>query len=131
MCGSGLLWSYSAESALNALTQRHDFLTIVREHAGWSLDHAAAELIYTELIDNVIQHAPGAVKVKLQCDGRSVLLGVSDLGPGFELEPRLPDTYIESGRGLFLVAQFAIRLWVEPNAGRGVKIVAELPRSPA
>lgn len=131
MCGSGLLWSYSAESALNALTQRPDFLAIVRQHAGWGLDDAAAQLIYTELIDNVIQHAPGAVQVKLQCDGRSVFLGVSDLGPGFELVPHLPDTYIESGRGLFLVAQFALRLWVEPNAERGAKVVAELPRTPA
>jgi anti-sigma regulatory factor (Ser/Thr protein kinase) len=128
MCGSGLLWIYSAECALNALGTRPSFLAVVRRHSGWSLDDLAAKLIYTELIANVVRHAPGALDVRLHCDGQSVLLGVSDQGPGFELAPGLPSILVENGRGLFLVAQFATRMWVEPNADGGAKIVAELPR---
>ncbi|MFZ0032660.1 MAG: ATP-binding protein [Candidatus Cybelea sp.] len=129
MCGSGLLWTYCAECASNALAQRPSFLAVVRRHSGWSLDDSVAKLIYTELIGNVVRHAPGAVEVRLHCDGQSLLLDVSDRGPGFELAPRLPGILLENGRGLFLVAQFAARMWVEPNTDKGAKIVAELPRS--
>ncbi|HEX3369814.1 MAG TPA: ATP-binding protein [Candidatus Cybelea sp.] len=129
MCGLGLLWSYDAECARKALAQRPYFLAVVRGHTGWGLDDLAAKLIYTELIGNVVRHAPGGVKVRLRCDGRSVLLDVSDYGSGFKLKPHLPQALAESGRGLFLVSQFATRMWVEANANGGAKVIAELPRA--
>jgi signal transduction histidine kinase len=129
MCGSGLLWSYNAQSAREALAQRPRFLAAVRGHTGWSLDDLAAKVIFTELIGNVVRHAPGAVDVRLRCDGRSVLLDVSDCGSGFRLTPRLPPALAEHGRGLFLVAQFATRMSVEANPNGGAKVIAELPRA--
>jgi anti-sigma regulatory factor (Ser/Thr protein kinase) len=98
-------------------------------HSGSGVDEFAAKLIYTELIGNVVRHAPGAVEIALQSDGQRVLLEVSDDGPGFEPARGLPPALAENGRGLFLVAQFADRMWVEANPHRGAKIVAELPTS--
>ena len=70
-----------------------------------------------------------AVEIALQSDGQRVLLEVSDDGPGFEPARGLPPALAENGRGLFLVAQFADRVWVEASPNRGAKIVAELPTS--
>jgi anti-sigma regulatory factor (Ser/Thr protein kinase) len=128
MSTARLLWGYVTERPREALAQRPRFLAAVRTHSGTGVDEFAAKLIYTELIGNVVRHAPGAVEIRLQSDGRSMLLEVSDDGPGFELGGGLPPTFAESGRGLFLVAQFADRMWVETNRNRGAKIVAELPR---
>jgi signal transduction histidine kinase len=123
-----LLWRYGTEHPRDALGQRGRFLAAVRMHLGSNIDEFATKLIYTELVGNVVRHAPGAVEIKLQSNGRSVLLEVADGGPGFEPAHGLPPALAETGRGLFLVAQFAERMWVESNPNRGAKIVAELPR---
>lgn len=55
-------------------------------------------------------------------------LTVSDLGPGFELDPSLPpDPLAESGRGLFLVNRLAADLAVAVRRGGGATVRATLP----
>jgi hypothetical protein len=66
MCSSGLLWSYGATFAVDALAERPSLLAVVRGHLAWSLDAEAAKLIYTELISNVVRHAPGPARVSLE-----------------------------------------------------------------
>lgn len=128
MATARLLWRFRTERPREALAERPRFLAAVRTHSGSSLDDFAAKLIYTELVGNVVRHAPGAVEIKLHSEGRSVLLEVSDDGPGFRPAAGLPPAHAERGRGLFLVAQYADRMWIERNPNRGAKIVAELPR---
>ena len=51
-------------------------------------DFGMIERVLTNLLDNALRHSPigGEIKVKLRCDGGSVLVQVSDSGPG------IPDT---------------------------------------
>jgi hypothetical protein len=64
----------------------------------------SAELIFGELIGNVVRYAPGAMQVVLDTRNESPVLHVLDEGKGFILLPRLPtDMLSERGRGLFLI----------------------------
>lgn len=132
MCGFGVLWQYQSQDALDALDQRNNLLQAVREHIGWLVDELAARFIFTELVTNVAVHAPGAVKISLECDGENVTLKVADRGHGFAYDPKLPaDIFALGGRGGFLVSQFASEVSVEKSPGGGTNVVAKLASSVA
>jgi anti-sigma regulatory factor (Ser/Thr protein kinase) len=92
-------------------------------------DADSAELIYGELLANVVRHARGAVEVRLELHcGRPVLV-VRDHGPGLR---RLPspvgrDPFAESGRGLAIVRRLSQELAVRAAPGGGTMVVAVLP----
>jgi PAS domain-containing protein/anti-sigma regulatory factor (Ser/Thr protein kinase) len=60
------------------------------------------ELVVTELLANVVLHAPGAARVSLAVDGDGLLLEVSDSGAAMPA-PRLATDSGTTGRGLGLV----------------------------
>ncbi len=67
-----------------------------------------ADVIFSELIGNVVRHAPGQCEVALDASGAFPVLSVLDRGRGFTHAPHLPpDTFAESGRGLFIVRSLA------------------------
>ncbi len=114
-----------------ALAERERLLEVLRQHSGWSVDEVAAHVVFTELVANVIRHAPGPIDITLECDGQSVLLNVGDKGPGFAFNAKLPDNVMtEGGRGLFIVSRFATQVQVEKNDAVGAKVVAKLPNKP-
>lgn len=114
-----------------ALGEREHLLEVVRQHSGWGVDEVAAHVVFTELVANVIRHAPGPIDITLECDGQSVLLNVGDKGPGFVLNAKLPENVMmEGGRGLFIVSRFATQVQVEKNNTVGAKVVAKLPNKP-
>jgi PAS domain S-box-containing protein len=77
-------------------------------------DVFSAELVFGELLGNVVRYALGPVEVILDVSGEAAVLHVADDGRGFEFRPRLPaDLLSERGRGLFLVTAFAEELTVE------------------
>ncbi|MGA8535527.1 MAG: ATP-binding protein [Candidatus Tumulicola sp.] len=129
MCELGVLWRFESDDAAGVLRRRRVFLARLEDHPGWSLDTYAAKIIFTELVTNAMRHAPGPVRIVLECDGRQVALRITDRGPGFVFAPRLPpDAMSESGRGLFLVSKMAPSVRVEHLAS-GTAVVATLPRS--
>jgi anti-sigma regulatory factor (Ser/Thr protein kinase) len=78
------------------------------------------ELIFAELMGNLVRYAPGIVEIILERHGGNVVLHVLDKGPGFAFTPRLPpDLFSQSGRGLFLIAHLALNFSVERRAGGG------------
>jgi serine phosphatase RsbU (regulator of sigma subunit)/anti-sigma regulatory factor (Ser/Thr protein kinase) len=86
-----------------------------------------AELIFTELIGNVVRHAPGAARVSLDSPGGRLVLAVEDAGPGFVYRPRpAADGQAESGRGLFIVAALAEDVRVSPGATGGARVEVQL-----
>ncbi|MFF9623946.1 SpoIIE family protein phosphatase [Streptomyces griseosporeus] len=91
---------------------------------GWGLEETAftMELILSELVTNAIRYGSPPVKVRL-LRGRTLICEVSD---GSSTSPRLrrAETTDEGGRGLFLVAQFALR-WGTRFTSRGKVIWAE------
>src|SRR5579863_10607640 len=132
MCNLGEIWRYETEDASSALRAKNGFLATVRQHAGWNIDENAAAIVFTELVTNVVCHAPGPVRVTLECVGQGILLTVADNGPGFEFAPKLPaDGCSENGRGLFVVSRYATDIGVSRSAAGGNKIVAKLRRQAA
>jgi anti-sigma regulatory factor (Ser/Thr protein kinase) len=97
------------------------FVSYVRGTAAPGTDLFALELVFGELVSNVVRHAPGPVDVHVLWLRDGMRLEVWDRGPGFELHADLPDDAMaESHRGLFLVAAFADDLRVERRGSHTV-----------
>ena len=129
MCNLGEIWRYETEDASSALRAKNGFLATVRQHPDWKIDENAAAIVFSELVTNVICHAPGPVRVTLECGEHGMLLTVADNGPSFEFAPKLPaDGCSENGRGLFIVSRYATDVGVTRSPGGGNRIVAKLRR---
>jgi len=87
-----------------------------------------AELIFGELVSNVVRHAPGPIEIELIERAERLLLAVRDRGPGFQLETiALPqDPFSEGGRGLYLMSQLGSPPVVMPRPGGGNEVVVAL-----
>ncbi|MGH7329274.1 MAG: SpoIIE family protein phosphatase, partial [Polyangiaceae bacterium] len=128
-------WSFDAEDARAAQHARGEFLEQLQSEAEPESDLTAAEIVFGELVGNVVRHAPGSIDVTLEWDARgNCILHVIDRGPGFEyVVPEEVDVLSESGRGLWLCKQFAKSMTVERLPGYGLHARVELPvaRKPA
>jgi PAS domain S-box-containing protein len=114
------VWNFDSTDAHGAGRTRRAFTG--RLHAvGLSEDEmSSAELVFGELVGNVVRYAPGSITAILDVSCPAPVLHVLDDGRGFEFRPRLPvDLLSERGRGLFLVAAFAEELSVERRRGGG------------
>ncbi len=124
----GVLWSFQCEDARRAENVRGHFLTFLQTFAARNSDFAAAELIFGELIANVVRYAPGRVAIRVQWQDSSPVLSVQDHGGGFAPTFELPDDPLaERGRGLFLVAALGRHVDVETDDGRGTTVRVTLP----
>ena len=125
-------WHFSAADAREADWLRPAFLHYLRARGAEDADYMAAEMIFGELIGNVVRHAPGEISIRVDWrPGERPLLCVSDRGPGFRLAPVLPDDiFAETGRGLFLVRAFAHSLSVQRRPGGGSTVRARLQIAP-
>jgi anti-sigma regulatory factor (Ser/Thr protein kinase) len=120
-------WAFDAENAEAAHDARAEFIAYLREHRPADGDFAAAELVFGELVGNVVRHAPGAIEIQVDCTGARATLHVIDRGRGFVRDPSLPpDMLSESGRGLYIVSRLAHALRAERIAGYGNHVAAEL-----
>jgi anti-sigma regulatory factor (Ser/Thr protein kinase) len=89
-----------------------------------------AELVVTELVDNVVIHVGGTVDLRLTCRGGYLHVAVRDDDPT-EPEPTLPDPDTgEGGRGLLLVDATAAR-WGSTVVDNGKIVWADLRIGPA
>lgn len=121
-------WAFQADDASAAHDARNALLTYLRARGTQDSDFSAAELIFGELVGNVVKHAPGPITIELIWDGETPTLRVGDRGPGFDLRPALPeDLMSECGRGLFLASAFATDLRVTRVPEGGSRVCATLP----
>ncbi|MDQ2991995.1 MAG: ATP-binding protein, partial [Candidatus Eremiobacteraeota bacterium] len=91
---------------------------------------SAAEMIFGELLGNVVRYARGPVSFHLNWHGREPTLLVTDEGPGFRRgTPRseLNDLNAESGRGLAMVRAFAVAMETGNRPERGAYVSVVLP----
>lgn len=122
-----VIWQFESPYALEALRARANFVARLRERAGAPVDALAAKIIFSELVGNVVCHAPGPIAITVAIHGSFVTIRVDDTGPGFVLAPSLPsDPHSEAGRGLFLISRFAAGVWAQPRAGGGTSVLAAL-----
>ncbi len=125
-------WLFDARDAAKAADARIACLELLRAH-GATADHLAdAELIYAELLGNVVRYAPGPMEVRVDWNRDHPVLHVFDEGPGFMFAPRLPrDAYAESGRGLYLVSALAEDFHVSRRSTKGSHARVVLFSAPA
>ena len=79
-----------------------------------------AELVFGELLGNIVRYAPGEVEIIIDWSGVIPVLHMLDNGPGFWYIPKLPaDLLSESGRGLFLVKELTTDFTISKRRGGG------------
>jgi PAS domain S-box-containing protein len=121
-------WSFDAENAQAAHDARAEFVSELRARSERYSDVDAAELIFGELVGNVVRHAPGPIDVQIEWSAEYPVLHVTDRGKGFIRNPALPlDPLSESGRGLYIISLLARSVRVERIPGYGNHIAVELP----
>jgi anti-sigma regulatory factor (Ser/Thr protein kinase) len=92
-----------------------------------------AEVVFGELISNVVRHAPGPIEVRLEMHDRTPVLNVLDAGPGFLRVATVPvDLMSEGGRGLSVVStlteEFNVIRRPEPLSGSHARAVLSINR---
>lgn len=121
-------WYYDTSDRAAFVALRTEIGRYLRRHA---VDHALlgdAEVVVAELLTNAAEHAQGPAWVSLVWSTRHPVLTVYDLGPGFELDPKLPtDPDAVGGRGLFIVNAMASQLTAEVRDAGGARVSATLP----
>ncbi len=96
-------WCFESRDAAAAQAARYAFVGRLDALGFTAAQAYAAELVFGELLGNVVRHAAGPVEVAFEEPGEPVL-HVLDGGPGFSVTPHLPtDLLAERGRGLYLV----------------------------
>jgi serine phosphatase RsbU (regulator of sigma subunit)/anti-sigma regulatory factor (Ser/Thr protein kinase) len=98
-------WVFRADDARSAEDARAGFIAFLKTRGVPDANYAAAELVFGELIGNVVRHAPGPITIELDWEKDDPVLHVIDRGRAFDVKASLPDDVMsESGRGLFLVS---------------------------
>jgi serine phosphatase RsbU (regulator of sigma subunit)/anti-sigma regulatory factor (Ser/Thr protein kinase) len=121
-------WSFDIADAGAAHVTRSAIVARLRERGAAPGDTFTAELIYGELIGNVVRYAGGAVDVRLDWHSGAPVLHVLDRGPGFAYVPGLPaDIFAESGRGLYIVQHATREFTITPRPDGGSHARALLP----
>jgi PAS domain S-box-containing protein len=97
-------WTFDTNDASAAHGARHSFVAALRD-GGLPADRLdSAELVFGELLGNVVRYAPGPIEIMFDWSDPTPVLHVLDRGPGFTLAPKLPsDLLSERGRGLYIV----------------------------
>ena len=119
-------WSFDARDAEAARDVRNELVAELKRTQLSDAGLANAELVFSELIGNVVRYAAKWVDVTLDTSGASPVLHILDGGPGFRHLPHLPsDVLSESGRGLFIVAQLTDEFHVtkRPHGGSHARAV--------
>ncbi len=120
-------WSFQAVNARQALSVRRVFVAFLHTLCTAESDCEGAEIIYGELVNNVILHTRGPIEIVVKAQsGNVVTIDVSDTGPSFSIPSALPPTNHTGGRGLCIVSRLSANLTVERRED-GNKVSAVLP----
>ena len=119
-------WNVDARSAAAARRAKRAFLWHLGEFAPDGTDLSGAELIFGELVGNVVRHTPGSAEITLEIIDSDAFLHVADEGPPIVHAAGAPEDFAESGRGLLLVESLARSLTIE-RMRNGNRVTAELP----
>ena len=123
-------WSLWLDDAGQAVDARSHFVEFLQHIQSDNDFIATAELIFGELLGNVVRHAPGPVEIAIDLSDGALILHVIDSGPLLRIaERRLPDdVFSERGRGLYIVEQLAAEVRFERNVGCGNHIIVTMSR---
>jgi anti-sigma regulatory factor (Ser/Thr protein kinase) len=125
---------FDARDVRMARESRLCITTFLRELGAPQEELLNAELVYGELISNVVRHAPGNVSVSVDWTGEYPELRMTDEGDGYSKRSHLPrDLLSESGRGLFIVESLTRQFDVgrAPHGGSDVRALLNVRRATA
>ncbi len=122
-------WMFVTNDPTATLDLRATFRAYLELFATPDSDVPAAELIFGELLGNVVRYARGPVSFHLDWHAVQPTLLVTDEGPGFRGAPSgaLDDLNAEGGRGLALVRALAVEMAAGNCSERGAYVRAVLP----
>jgi anti-sigma regulatory factor (Ser/Thr protein kinase)/predicted ArsR family transcriptional regulator len=122
-------WYLDSRDGRSVSRLRQEIAGFLRRHADTDADVASAELAVSELLGNLVRHAPGPAWVSLHWPADTVRIAVTDLGPSFDIKDvAKADDLGVSGRGLMIVDAVASRLTALARApGAGSRVVVDLP----
>jgi serine phosphatase RsbU (regulator of sigma subunit) len=121
------VWEVDARDPSSAQRVKRAILWQLAGLADTTPEFAAVELIYGELLANVVRHTPGLATVTLEWQDHMPVLHVDDYGPPFELRITAPtDGMAESGRGFWLLSNYAPKLFVQ-RIGDANRVSVTLP----
>jgi anti-sigma regulatory factor (Ser/Thr protein kinase) len=126
-------WSFNCDDALEATRVRRDFVRVLRSVHATEPEVADAELVFGELLGNVVRHTGGLVEAALDLTADDPVLHVLDRGPGFTFHARLPnDNMSETGRGLYITTRLAREVSVvqRPDGGSHARVVLAARKRP-
>jgi anti-sigma regulatory factor (Ser/Thr protein kinase) len=126
-------WTFDVRNANAARRARGKFTRSLGLHGFSAAACANAEVVFGELIGNVVRYASSAdVEVAVNHGGPETVLHVMDHGSGFKHISRLPqDPYSENGRGLYLIAALTDEFTVSERPDGGSHARAVLTRHAA
>lgn len=125
--GPSKRWTFEADDAQAAQDARGSFVEYICSLAEEGTDLFSAELIFGELVGNVVRHAPGPIDIAAVWQNDAATLHVIDRGAGFDLVSALPkDIMSESGRGLFMINSLSEAFAVINLPGCGTHAKARL-----
>lgn len=109
-------WQFACDDATAAHNARNQMCSLLHGKGMSYADLFAAEMVFSELVGNALNHAGTAIDVAIDLTQDHAVLHVLDSGPGFSLNPKLPsEPYSEHGRGLFIVKELAREFTTSPR----------------
>lgn len=123
---SEAVWQFDGGRLSEALRVRDAAAQLVKE---WYPEVPPDEtwIVLTELITNVVRHAPGTAELRIEAANHRPRVHVLDRGPGTTRKAHLPiNPYSEGGRGLFIVSQVAGGFELRNRPSGGTHAVAQL-----
>ncbi len=124
-------WTFASHDAQSAQRVRLEIIALLRDAGATPEQVLDAEVIFSELIANVVRHAPGIVEAALDFSAPSPVLHILDCGRAGATEHDGVDALLESGRGLFIASRLARDVWVSPRQEGGSHARAALDVGPA
>lgn len=121
-------WQFHSNDVGAARTARRELMAFAQQLDGDSETGFAAVTILGEALANAVRHAAGPVRVAVDGAIDTLVLTVTDSGPGWEggvfAAPR--DPLAENGRGLFLMKSLAEDLTIHPGPDGGTQLRARI-----
>jgi len=121
-------WAFAVQDWSAATEARRGIVRVLHEYGATEADTSISELVFSELLGNVVRHGGDDVEFALDMSGDAPVLHALDRGPGFTYSARLPmDILSQSGRGLFIVRSLTHDLNVTRRHDGGSHARAVLP----
>lgn len=96
--------TFEVDNLINMNSALQDFLDFLKSENVAEDDVFDSRLVSCELITNVVRHCGEIAVFKGGIRGDRIVIAVSsERSGGVDLNPRLPDVFAESGRGLYII----------------------------